>query len=356
MITTAPLPCWSHLLRALWADPVGNVSPWLRPWDTGWVMGRSAWSLAAVAQAVAKAKGRAPRVLLPGWICNQSLWPLRQLGAELVFLPVGIDGHVEWRKAPALGPVDMVVVVHSFGRPAPLAEARALADKHGALLVEDAAHALAPVPGIGEAGDVVLYSPHKLLALPDGAVVVVRPRAEEDWAAEIFAARADSPQHAGKWLARRLIQKLLPDGLRPLLPQGGQVDFLSDPSSGALPPPCRPTALSRRLMGSADLTEEAKRRKANFAALARLAPAWFEPGEAAPYRFVFAPERPAEVYARIRAARLPVESWPDLPPEVMADPGHAEGAVALRRSLLLLPVHGALESAALARAYAKVLS
>ena len=356
MITTAPLLGWSHLARALRADPAGNVAAWLRPWDTGWAAGRSAWSLAAVAAALAERRGRAPRVLLPGWICNQSLWPLRRMGAGLLFLPVDAGGHMEWSRAPSLGPVDMVVAVHTFGRPAPLAEARAFADAQGALLVEDAAHALGPAPGIGETGDVVLYSPHKLLALPDGAVVVMRPRAEEDWAADIFAARTGSPVSAKKWLVRRLIQKVLPDPLRPLLPQGGQVDFLSDPPSGTLPPPTRPAGLSRRLMGSADLADEAARRRANFAALATLASPWFTPGEAVPYRFVFAPEKPAEIYARLRAARLPVESWPDLPPEVLADPAQAEGAVALRRSLLLLLVHGALAPGALARAYAGVLS
>jgi hypothetical protein len=43
-----------------------------------------------------------------------------------------------------------------------------------AWLIEDAVHALRPVRGIGASGDFVLYSPHKHLPIPDGAVLVVR--------------------------------------------------------------------------------------------------------------------------------------------------------------------------------------
>jgi hypothetical protein len=365
VITTAPLPCWAGLARALGADPAGAVSPWLRPWDTGLLAPRTAWSLAAIAKAVAKRQGLPARILLPGWICNQSLWPLRQTGAELVFLPVTPEGRMDWNAAEALGTLDMVVVVHTFGFAAEMDAARDFANSRKALLVEDAAHALMPSPGIHDSGDVVLYSPHKLLAAPAGGVVVVRSRAE-DWADDIAAqlGQAESAANEGRWLGRRLIQALIPDGLRCRMPLGGQADFFSDPATTALDPPLAPSRLACALLAAADLKEEAARRRANEGALRDLVRSLpdlrplFHSDTAIPYRLALraaSPQAAAARYAALRDAHLPVESWPDLPPEVAADPRHAEGALALRRSVLLLPVHGALSPGPLVRAYAKVL-
>jgi dTDP-4-amino-4,6-dideoxygalactose transaminase len=49
-----------------------------------------------------------------------------------------------------------------------------LSKEYGAWFVEDCAHCLKAVSGVGEFGDFVLYSPHKLLAIPDGGLLVVR--------------------------------------------------------------------------------------------------------------------------------------------------------------------------------------
>lgn len=367
MITTAPLPEWAHLGRALGAKPDASlaITPWLRPWDSGWLTARSSWSLAALVKAVAQRLGLPPRVLLPGWICNQSLWPLRQTGAELVFLPVFPDGRVDWTAAEGLGTLDMVVVVHTFGYAVEMNAARDFANRRGALLVEDAAHALMPGPGIGENGDAVIYSPHKLLAVPEGGVLVLRPRAE-DWSDEIAAALGTPPValNSTRWLLRRVAQRLIPDALRPLLPQGGQQEFTGDPETEALPPPVMPSPLARRLLACADLTREAGRRRENAAALREVARTTadlrplFHSETAVPYRLVLraaSPAAAAQRYTALRQAHLPVETWPDLPPEVLTDSVHAAGAVALRRSVLLLPVHGALSPDRLAAAYAKVL-
>ncbi|TAN67350.1 MAG: hypothetical protein EPN20_06875, partial [Magnetospirillum sp.] len=179
MITMAPLPEWSLLLRALVDTPGGDdkvTAPWRRPGDSAWLVGRSTWSLAALVAAASERLGLPVRILLPGWICNQSLWPLRRAGAELLFLPVLADGRPDWRAAEALGTIDMVMVVHTFGYPVDALEAREFCARRGAFLIEDAAHVLAPIPGVGEAGDATFYSPHKLLPVPEGGVVVLNPR------------------------------------------------------------------------------------------------------------------------------------------------------------------------------------
>lgn len=352
MITTAPLPLLRHLAAAIFTRS-GRApdAAWRQDGTNAFVLSRSAWSLAFLAQA------RGMRVVVPAWFCAQSLEPLRSVGAQIVFLPVDQGGRPRWETAPAS--FDLGVAVHVFGVPADMAPARAACDRAGALLVEDAAHCLAPANGIGDAGDAVLYSPYKLLGVPEGAVMVLRGPAFP----MPDLKPAPSPH---RWLARRMVQRLMPDRLRPLLPMGGQPGFCDDPAAGQCDPPTRISPLAGALMASADLAREASARRRNAmllrSELAKI-PGWrpffADDDGPAPYRFVLRCDNDAiaaERYARLREAHLPVESWPDLPVEVKAAPDKYGAALELRKSLLLLPVHGALAGARFARLARKALS
>lgn len=364
MITTVPLPSGAELifLRYL-RSPGGNAlgEPWLRAGDLGglWMSG-SAWSLAALADTFTLAHGRKPVVAVPEYFCNASLGPLRQDRAKLVFYPIGeSDLRPNWQHCEQLGPVDLFVLVHYFGWPNDAAGARAWCDRHNAWLIEDAAHVLAPLPGIGELGDAVLYSPHKLLAVPDGALLVARPglRAVEHHVVD--AARALGWVHpsTGGWRLKRLLQR---SPLGPWLMRrrpGGQPDFASDPASGPLALTPSPSPAGAALIGRARLGEVAQVRADNANRL------WHAIKDAAPWRLLFrleawvAPYRlvlrcadgatAAALYDRLRAAHLPVESWPDLPPEI----GRDGAARHLRDTVLLLPCHQGCSAAKLADAY-----
>lgn len=357
MITTAPLPSLAALAAALaGGQPARPGAAWCRPGDRAVLVSRSAWALALLARL------RGGRVVLPAWFCGASLLPLRAMGASLRFLPVDRDGHADWSRA---GEVDLLLAVHPFGQVFDLGPARAAADAAGALLVEDCAHVLAPAPGLGESGDVVLYSPHKLLALPEGAVTVVRPAAAglQPELERLVAMLPPAPSPR-RWLWRRLIQSLLPDALRPVLPQGGQPDLASDPPAGEAGAATGLSALALALLGRADLATEAASRRRHAASLRQSLsglPGWeplFASDGPAPYRLALrcASEAvAAERYARLCAARLPVETWPDLPPEVTADHAAFGAAWELRRTVLLLPVHGALPDG-MAELYGRALA
>jgi len=368
MITQAPLPDRALLERA--RQPAirdgSLIRPWRRPGDEARLIDRSANGLAALGRAVALRLRRAPRVAVPGWICDQALEPLRRAGVGITYLPVSLtDGGFDWAEAEAQGPFDILVVVHPFGQPANLEPARQARARHGTFVIEDAAHALMPAPGIADSGDAVLFSPHKLLPLPEGAVLSLSAAAV-GWAEVVDQAIGQPPQAPDDslWLDKRLLQATLPDALRRLLPQGGQADFRTDPGPVEPPAPVAPSDLARRLMGAVDLAAEGRKRRENAqalrAALARIpgVTPLFRSENAVPYRFALrahSPGRAIELYAALRRAHLPVESWPDLPHRVATDPRHADGAVALRRSVLLLPVHGALDPDDLAAAYRAAL-
>lgn len=345
MITTAPLPPLSHLL-GLGRPLHPLLAPWQETANQAWWLSRSCWSLAILARALGHRLGRPPRVALPAWICGQSLMPLRATGAVLEFLPVDQNGLAQWSAADH---PDMVVAVHTFGHPVPLAEAATAAP----FLVEDCAHALVPGCGMGEVGDAAIFSPHKVLGLSEGAVLTLTPKAGNDVTTSVENLLAALPPTASdnRWRIKRLIQTMIPDRLRRRLPPVGQPAHDRDPEGGDPPPLRAPSPLAAQLTQKANIEREATRRRANALALRHalggmdgVTPFFREDGPA-PYRFVLQvrdPAHAAHLYHRLREARLPVESWPDLPPEVMATPSRFGCALNLRRRLLLLPVHGAL--------------
>jgi hypothetical protein len=65
--------------------------------------------------------------------------------------------------------------------------------------------------------------------------------------------------------------------------------------------------------------------------------------------------RAAACFEKFQAAGNVVESWPDLPPEVRAAPAAHRAALALRQTVLALPVHASWSEQELATAYGGVL-
>jgi dTDP-4-amino-4,6-dideoxygalactose transaminase len=133
--------------------------------------------------------GESRTVLLPafiGWSPNEGSGvfdPVAELGLEPRFYDLGPDLSYDpavIEAACAAERIDVIVVIHYFGRVQPgLEETRAIADRHGALLVEDLAHgyftALMGGPA-GRTGDVLAYSLHKMFATPgaEGGLMAYR--------------------------------------------------------------------------------------------------------------------------------------------------------------------------------------
>ena len=353
MIAAVPLPRWRDLasLAGPAPDPAAVAAPWLQPGDRPLWFSRSAWALAGLARGWAERHGRLPRLWVPGQFCNGSLDPLRRAGVAPAFYPVTADLGPDWPGCEALArvaPPDLFLLVHTFGRPADTATAQAFCRRHGALLIEDCAHVLRPEAGIGAVGDAVLWSPHKLLAVPQGGLLVLRNDCPA--APAVGAAPSLRP-----WLAKRLVQKGVPARL---LPRPRPGEFTDDPPAASLPdtPVLAPAALKLLAAASRRLDDVAiSRRAIACRLLAVLAErtgwqALFDPAMITPYRLVMRCDRPEVAAARFRqyrAAGIPVESWPDLPPEVAAEPVRQAAALELRQTLLCFPVHQGVDAKAL---------
>lgn len=143
------------------------------------------------------------RVLMPayiGWSPKEGSGvfdPVARLGLDYAFYQV--DGRLRvdlssLERTLRSGKRDVVVLIHFFGYVDPgYQQAVALAREHGAVVVEDEAHAMLTdlIGGLtGRRGDVAVYSLHKLLpyehggmlAFPDGAA----PALETDSSPEPF--------------------------------------------------------------------------------------------------------------------------------------------------------------------------
>ena len=350
--TTAPLPDWrdfAALLPGPAPDDDALAAPWKRGGEAALWFSRGAWALAALVHWWQDAFARRPRLWLPDYFCNQSTAPARDAGAELVFYPVGEDLQPRWPALRALGrsaPPDLFVAVHYFGWAADGGAAAAFAGETGALLIEDAAHVPGPAPGIGEYGDFVLYCPHKTLAVPDGALLLVRDGGAVAALARAAAGLGQAAPAARAWLARRLVQKGLPGAVLGARVRRTGPAFDQDPPFTALPPTPALSPLARRLLAGAErkLTAAARRRRHNEETLRRACddgcrPFFASPPDA-PYRFVLDCGDDAEArFQALRRRGCPAETWPDLAPEVLAKPEDHAAALALRRRLLFLPVH-----------------
>lgn len=361
MHTFAALPTWTDLAAALAAGRPDDAEI-AKPWIGGnafvaWFAGASD-ALGAVTAWWSRAHDRRrPRVWLPDYFCNSATAPMRAVGIEPTFYPIGTSLAPDWQACRAMAaenaPPDLFLLVHYFGAAGAGAPAAAFCRETGALLIEDAAHVLAPADGIGNFGDFTLYSQHKTMVVPDGALLLARDPARlpgGDGLAAVFDGWPSASPWA--WMIKRALQKAAPGAalaqrVRSL--PGFEVDQVP---AATVRQHCASTA-GRAMIARAGrrIREIAQCKKARAMAWRSVLAAstgerpLFTPsaeGEA-PYRFVLqCPERAAAIarFDALRQQGVAVETWPDLAPEVTAKPDRHGTAIEFRSTLLFLPVHG----------------
>lgn len=368
--TTAPMPTISDLIAGTALDHAALMTPWCRAGDRGAVLARAGWALRAIVEGHAKVRGALPSLWVPDYFCNSALAFVRELQAPIVFYPITEHFEPDWSTCETMAteaPPSLFLQVHYFGWPSEATRGRAFCEAHGAALIEDAAHALAPCPGIGQIGDYVIWSLYKHVPSPDGALLVARNRTPAGAAALATAHHlaAKGPAPIGLWRARRLIQILAPSLATRLRQKATAFDEDPVPAPHAALPGM--STLSRNIVARylSSLSELVTRRRMNEAALRAalenckgLSPALPPPlPGVAPYRAVFRAESPEQArswYERFFVSGNAIETWPDLPPEVYGAPERHRVALTLRRSCFGLPVHADRTPQELVAAYGPV--
>ena len=370
-LINVPLPTWRNFGAAMLGRKKSDIelsAPWRRHGDKAFWLSRSAWSLLAIAHCWQRLKGQTfITVWVPDFFCNASLDPLRSIGVKLKFYPLTDQMAPNFDVCRTMAeetPPDLFLLVHYFGKPN-IAEAAAVfcRDKH-AWLIEDAAHVLRPISGIGVCGDFVLYSPHKHLPIPDGALLCLIENGPsrlmdqssmmevlEDVCSTLINAHKLSHLLVLQWLFKRVLQLIgIRDWRRPVFP------FLQDvgTTDSVLEHP-KMSSLAKRLLSDllGSLNSVATTRSQNSLIwediLAKSGNLLSTQGATyvnfTPYLLgvIFNDYSLAEkAFLRCQRNGLPLTTWPDLPPEVLAQKDHHYNALRFRNTRIYIQVHQSL--------------
>lgn len=286
----------------------------------------------ALAEALRLAGAAGKTVLLPAFICREVLSAVAAAGARPAFYGVAPDlgpeePHDRWPGAAA------VLAVDYFGWPQDLAPFEAYARRTGAVVIEDAAHALfsrdATGRLLGARAPLGILSPRKSLPLPNGGTLL---------ASDPALARRLPPQAPFEPAPGR--RPALKAAARPFLALAGAKAALTalsawrsasgsaeSETTASAAAPC--PELGRPLV-CADPSIEISRRRALWSLCAALSskagatPVFASlPDGVAPYAFAFRAEDPAPASRVLAAEGLSVLPWPDLPAELAdAAPAH----------------------------------
>lgn len=180
-VPIAPLPLLSDLFSQLFeSNPSGNelAQVWLKKDENFLWTSKSSISLALIAQLRLEVANKSQiRILVPEYFCDESLNQLRKISFELIFYPMDFfqPGGGAFNQVCDLSKPDIVIFPHYFGEPLNLNDVACYCKKANAWLIEDAAHCFERSTGIGEPGfgDFILFSQHKHLPLPDGALLIL---------------------------------------------------------------------------------------------------------------------------------------------------------------------------------------
>ena len=129
---------------------------------------RGQWALKAITASVMKKRGKEKaKIYIPEYFCEISLTPIRMAGYNLCFYRIKPNFEPDITHLQKLkeryGTPDVLLFVHYFGFPQNILDTQNWCKQNGVLLVEDAAHSLIPIPGIGDNGNPTFYTPWKFV-------------------------------------------------------------------------------------------------------------------------------------------------------------------------------------------------
>ena len=344
-----------------------QASLWTRNGDIPFWLSRSSWSLVVIAELCKKlTQSESVIVWIPDFFCNTALEPLREMNAKFIFYPVTDKLEPNIQVCQELikdNNIDIFLLVHFFGQPSnSIKQIASFCHSNKAFFVEDATHVLSPIAGIGEISDCIIYSPHKHLPIPNGALLLVGANGPNKIATDesaidllnsiVHEMRCNSVSSIRLnilWLIKRLLQLL---GIkRRLSPLAFNHDHVSIKSTNNYP---RLSFLSMRLLNylqkefnSIDEIRKVNRdlwgnlfklvESDNFAPLDLF--------KSTPYLASFEVinnKNIEKIFYKTQKNGFASSTWPDLPPEVLGNKIFYPNALKFRNSIIYFPVHQTL--------------
>ena len=370
-MTFAPIPKWHNIAKALIKPSLSEKllsDSWASKNETSYWFSQSSWSLYLIIKfrCLVNPK-RQVNVWLPDYFCNESTVQIRSLGINLSFYPVLLNGKPDLlfcnRMIDNAQP-DVILYVNYFGEPLFSKGLGEIAKDTKAWLIEDSAHCLKPEKGIGSFGDFVIYSPHKLLSIPDGALLVIRDNGpskitqtfvEEFGFDSLYRSLIGMSMSLNlmsfKWIFKRLIQKL---GLHRLY--NPKTIHNKSLNIEQLPHPKMSKFSQKLLSVMLDLEKESIHRK-------EIQKRWDESLHdlitikdigVTQKNFLYIPYlakiaskngMPAkDIIDLFKNSKIPISTWPDLTPEVLNNPDTHKNAIQMRHKYVFFPVHSSISA------------
>lgn len=335
--------------------------PWLKAGYHPVWFSRSAWSLTAIAMW-RQAFFDVPRInfWVPDYFCEQTLQYIRTTGVQLVFYPVTAARIPDWEGCNVLAleqKPHLFLFPHYFGREMDVVQIRNFCHKHKALFIEDCAHVLLPTKSIGKTGDFVIYSQHKHLSIPDGALLLVRPtlmrileKDSQNFLDSFKKVYQQLPQRSApvsSWVIKRIIQKCLPV-LITILHSYKRRNANSQAFASIVAP--KQSYLSRKLLAQqlSRIEAYAWHRKYNAAVFSDLYERnqneeiiYSELRQDFPYMLELKLHETKVLSLINRAKKIGarLSTWPDIAPEVLQFPENYSCAIDLYKSRVFFPIH-----------------
>lgn len=120
------------------------------------------------------------KILVPDFICNEFLEPIKILGLKIIFYPISSNLTPIWPDLTRLALSEncaAIVMVHYFGQPQNIPRFIKLAEDANLLLIEDNAHGYGGCylgERLGDFGDIGIDSPRKIIGTVNGGMLSIK--------------------------------------------------------------------------------------------------------------------------------------------------------------------------------------
>jgi dTDP-4-amino-4,6-dideoxygalactose transaminase len=327
------------------------ASPWLNNESSApfW-FSKSSCALLVIAKWYELFYKKSPKIWVPDYFCNTSLQFLIDNGFEIIFYDITHDLNPDWESISnelQFNKPDIFLIVHYFGIPADCKKASSFCRKNDSILVEDCAHFLIPKKGIGEFGDFIFFSPHKLLAIPDGSLLVMRINKSKDNKEKtimmnIIEEIEQRSMKTSLWVFKSLIKKIIP-----------KIFFINKNNKSKeyiLPISFYPkqSEMSKKLLSIEidRLNYYEQIRIKNFEYFHNVCQKnHYCEKVTSPYMLIFKgldKKNTKDLHSNLKKIGFPISPWPgiDIPKEVLKKQKYKENvAIELNQTLLFLPIH-----------------
>ncbi len=303
-------------------------------------------SVALYFGVIAALKGKTGHLWVPGYFCDEVLEPLRKTGIKIFFYPVGLDMLPDWQRFPKVSDSNSVhkafLLVHYFGFNSDKSIEIDFCKQNGLVLIEDKAHCLEKI--IKNHEFITIYSPRKQIGLASGGLLIL----PDDFVLNEYKTLVElSVTNTLNWFFKRYLRLLVfkSEKLSRFL---RSKNILSNNTHLPLE---RMNNLSIKIMTdfySRSLEKAISKRRANYKYISNnikglqlfdeFMNGLTETGS--PFMIsVFINGDVKKIKRHLNRVGIPAASWPDLPHEVINNPGQFKNTHYLYNKLLHLPVH-----------------